>query len=456
MDYQQENNSRQPNPRRRERSPKRLFFEAYLPVLLAVALIILVIVLIANNNRRLNQQREQQRQESIAAQQLEDALLAAERQKALECMEKAKAVAATYDFQAAIDILDSFGSDIFNHDDMLQLRDSYKNTLENMVEYTPEQVVHLSVNLLIADAERAFRDPKYGVGYQRSFITTKEFTNLLYELYSNNYVLVDMDDLVDVRSDGTVSVFSPKKLRLPQGKKPLMLTETQVNYYSYMVDPDGDGKADENGAGFASRLILENDKFVNEMVDAEGNVITGSFDVVPILEEFLLTHPDFSYHGARPILAVTGYNGIFGYRGEALAEVTPLLQALRDKGYTIAFYTYGNADYNASTLSDIRTELKRWNERIVPTLGETNMLVYAREADIAAPGPYSGDKFEALYDDGYRYFLGYCTDGKPWFLAESNYIRQGRIPVSAHNLTEHADWFSGIINPSAILEAERK
>ena len=98
---------------------------------------------------------------------------------------------------------------------------------------------------------------------------------------------------------------------------------------------------------------------------------------------------------------------------------------------------------------------EKWQDRIEPVLGKTDLMVYARNADIAAPGTYSGDKFSTLYDGGFRYYFGFCTDGKPWFVAESNYIRQGRILVSAENLTQHADWFAGILNPAAILVENR-
>lgn len=455
MDQSNQSFSPQPNPRRRKRDPKRIFMEAYFPVIVGAAVIILIIGLIVSASSGRKAQQEEFQKESLAAQQEEDARLAARRAEADACIKKAKAIAATYDFQAAIDVLDSFGSDIFSYDDMLQLRDDYKYTMENMVEYTPEQVVHLSVQVLIEDAQRAFADPNYGGGYKRNFLTTREFSNMLTELYSNGYVLVDIEDLITRRTGDGFASFSAKNISLPQGKKPLMLTETQVNYYTYMVDPDGDGKADKNGAGFASRLILENGELKNEMVNAQGETVTGNFDVVPILESFIETHPDFSYHGARPILAVTGYNGIFGYRGESLKDVTPVLEALQEKGYRIAFYTFANADYNTSSVGDIRAELKRWQDRIVPTLGNTELMVYARNADIAAPGTYEGDKFSALYEAGLRYFFGFCTDGKPWIVVENDYVRQGRILVSAENLAQHADWFAGILNPSSVLAESR-
>ena len=33
-----------------------------------------------------------------------------------------------------------------------------------------------------------------------------------------------------------------------------------------------------------------------------------------VLEDFIETHPDFSYQGSKGILAFTGYDGILGYR----------------------------------------------------------------------------------------------------------------------------------------------
>ena len=36
--------------------------------------------------------------------------------------------------------------------------------------------------------------------------------------------------------------------------------------------------------------------------------------MVPLLDTFIDKHPDFSYHGRKGILAMTGYNGVLGYR----------------------------------------------------------------------------------------------------------------------------------------------
>ena len=449
------NPSPQPNPRRRKRDPKRIFMESYLPVIILGGIILLIILLIVSCANGGKQSEEEARKASLAALEEEKKQAAAHKDEAESCLYEAQAAADNYDFETAIEILDSFSGNIYNFDELLALRDYCKDSMDNTVQYSPDQVVNLSIQMLIAEPDRAFSSAKYADSYKKNFITTEEFRNLLSQLYSNGYVLVDMDDLVSTTEGESGAAYAAKTITLPHSKKPLMLTQCQLNYYSYMVDPDADGKPDSNGAGFASRLIVQNGELLNEMVTADGQTTVGSYDLVPILEEFIAEHPDFSYKGARATLSLTGYEGILGYRHDALAEAVPVLEELRARGYKLGFYTYANSDYNASTAGQIDSEIQRWNKYIVPTLGQTNIMVYARSADIAGPGPYSGDKFTTLQGHGFRYYLGYCTDGTPWFVCEGTYVRQGRITVSAQTLTENPEWFGGIVDPSSVLVESR-
>ena len=96
---------------------------------------------------------------------------------------------------------------------------------------------HLSFQMLIADPARAFGHDEQGESMEYHYITTTEFTRLLEQLYANNYILVSLDDFIATQSSQTgeeVMTFSP--LRLPAGKKPLMLTQTNVNYDQFLVD----------------------------------------------------------------------------------------------------------------------------------------------------------------------------------------------------------------------------
>ena len=70
-----------------------------------------------------------------------------------------------------------------------------------------------------------------------------------------------------------------------------------------------------DGDGFATKLVLdENGQVKNEYKNDDGSVSVGDYDLVPLLDTFVAEHPDFSYHGRKGIIALTGYNGILGYR----------------------------------------------------------------------------------------------------------------------------------------------
>jgi len=218
-------------------------------------------------------------------------------------MDEAAVLAANYDYEGAIEKLDSF-PDIANYPDMSTKRAEYVNAMNSLVEYKDySQIPNLSFHVLIADPARAFNDKELGGKYNENFVTIDEFSKILDQLYANNYVLVDFDDFVSVgQTVSGTDQFEAKSIFLPQGKKPLMLTETMVNYFEYMVDSNNDGVADAGGAGFANKLVLdENGDIKAQYIDSSNNTLTGNYDFVPILEDFIKAHPDFSYRGARAL-----------------------------------------------------------------------------------------------------------------------------------------------------------
>ena len=91
--------------------------------------------------------------------------------------------------------------------------------------------------MLIADPARAFANKDLGGQYNKNFVTIDEFSKILDQLYAGGYVLVDFDSFTRTNTglDGNANFFT-EPIRLPEGKKPVMITETMVNYFNYMVD----------------------------------------------------------------------------------------------------------------------------------------------------------------------------------------------------------------------------
>jgi len=452
-------------PRRRKRSKLQIFKETQLPLLIAgVACLLILIFIIGSITRavqRSNAREEAQRQAAIAA---------AEEQKRLDTeaasiCETATKLAASFDYDGAIAAIEGFSGDIEKVPQLLRLYEQYQLARQELVTWDdPSLIYNLSVQMLIADPERAFKHEEYGESFRKNYITVTEFTGILQQLYENGYILVNMSKI----TDGTKS----RPLALPPDKKPLMLTQTQVNYYTYMTDGDGDKLPDKDGAGFASKLILDaNGNLTCQLVTDGGVVETGAYDLVPILEAFIATHPDFSYQGARATLSITGYDGIFGYRinssakgwlGEEayekeVTEATKILQALRKAGYTIACGTYDNIAYGSANFSKVEADLNRWETEIAPIVGVVDTLVYAKNSDIAnATTAYEGTKFQLLHNSGFTYYLGFATNGKPWFISGIDHARQGRLLITGSNLTARASWYTDLFDAASVLDPARE
>ena len=257
---------------------------------------------------------------------------------------------------------------------------------------------------------------------------------------------------------------------LPEGKKPLILTQTNVNYKLDLVDSDGDMIADAGGVGIASRLVLDgNGNISAELVNDDGTITTGAYDLIPILDAFVAEHPDFSYHGAKAILALTGHNGLFGYRidvdgqdvfgedqyNKDVATVQAIADKLRESGYTLACHTYGNNAYGDDSLSSIQADMNQWMTEIFPVIGNIDILVLAQGSDITDGILYSGEKFDYLSSLGFNYYIGYCDDGHPFTYIAENYIRQGRLSVNASTIQYNDHWFSSIFDTEKLLDASR-
>ncbi len=463
MDEQQ-HTDRPRNPRRKQRTQMQIFKETYLPAIIACAALLLIVTFIIGSIVRAVQRNKLEAQASLEASESEAYMQALLLKEAEELSVEAEKLALQFDYDGAISVIDSFSGDIQDFPALKKTRDDYLNAKNELVLWSdPGKIINLSFQLLIADPQRAFRDKTYGTSYNKNFITIDEFSKILQQLYDNNYILIGLNDFAE---DGTL-----KDLYLPAGKKPLIITQTQVNYYTYMIDGDGDKQPDKNGAGFASRLIVdENGNLTCEMVDETGQTVTGAFDLVPILDAFVETHPDFSYKGQKAVLAVTGYDGIFGYRTQAKAlsefgqayhneqvtEVSEIVRLLGQTGYEIACYTYGNVSYGSYTPEQIKNDLKSWEDEVSPILGTVDTLVYARNSDISTgTAPYSGEKFTILQEYGFTRFLGFSTDGKPWLTEDAEYMRQGRLMVSGANLLNHKDWFTDLFDAESVLDATR-
>lgn len=430
---------RRPNPRRKKRNPVKHFIRTYLPLAVVVVLIILFIIFAVGSVKRANEKRELARQESLAAsssiaqQQLdwevEAAALIAESEK----------FAASCEYDKAIEVLDTFSGNMADFSNLLACRQGYESAENSLVPWEdPKQINFLSFSKLIADPVSGFAGES-GADNRYLYISCAEFTAILQQLYDNGYMLVDMDDIfTTTKAEDGSALIVKNELRLPEGKKPIVLIQCQPS-------------------GFDNPLIVNEDgSFSTQVNPANGESYTGAYDFVPLLEDFISTHPGFSLKGARAVLAVTGYNGLFGYPLEDTASITSVVNALREKGYTLASNTYANLSYRKAALLDMQDDLASWESAVTPLLGETEILVYARSGDVddGKESYGSNKKYEKLYGAGFKYYMGTCYNSNPWMSITDNTIRMGRISVTGSSLKESPALFANLFDASQVYGAK--
>ena len=442
MEQQTNHEVRSGLPRRRKRSKWQLFKETYLPLVIAGCALILIIIFIIGSITRAVQKSQYQKHLALEA-----SIAAAEQQAQLEreaatLSAEAKALAITYDYEAAIEKISTFSGDLAQFPALTAQQQEYEEAISLLVQWEDHtEIPNLVFNILITDPDQLPKKDDY-----KQHLTTDAFSNILQQLYENDYVLVGLDDILE----GT----TPKPVLLPAGKKPVLITQKMVSYPHIAVGTNG--AAERKGVGIASKLLLDEDKNIScEYVDETGQARIGAYDLVPILEAFIYTHPDFSYKGARATLAVTGYNGLFGYQVQSKAKETlgeeaylkevasarELVQALRAAGYEIACHTYGNLSYGNASNEEVLADIEKWNTEIAPIVGVVDTFVYARNSDLTGSGTaYSGAKYEPLQQAGFTRFL--TTKNKLWLNYSDDYIRQGCIIVSKPNFTKTPDLFA--------------
>lgn len=314
---------------------------------------------------------------------------------------------------------------------------------ETQIEEEPVQlesvdltnVLYLSFESLIADADQAFgqENTRAAATLDQTRVTVDEFNAILEQLYEDGYILVRFSDLAAVNEDG---VMEAKELMLPSGKKPLLLSETNVNYDLKL-----------SGQGLASKLVLdENGALTCERQTSDGSTVTGAFDVVPCVEAFVQVHPDFSNNGARGILGLTGYNGILGYRtDDALATST-------DNRYAA---TYGLFDTAA-----VSADLAKWNESVGTLVGDVPILLYPSGADSHGWKAYdeTDPVYQVLKEQGFVYFGSMDISGTKTQITDQ-YLRCSYKNVDGYrmyqDLYHNTGRFAGILDFQGIYDSRR-
>ena len=396
-------------------------------------------------------------------------------------IEEAEYLAATYAYDDAIKELKTI-KDYETKEEVQELIAKIEEEKAACVPVNIEEVTHIFYHSLVVDPERAFANQEtdnQAVGNNQWMTTISEFNKITQEMYDRGYVMVSIHDLIHVtKNENGETVYEPAEIMLPPDKKAFVLSLDDLSYYHAY-----------DGYGYASKLIVdENGDVVNEYIDADGNTLVGAYDVVPLMDQFIEEHPDASYRGAKGIIALTGYNGILGYRTDetydlnhescdrhqkAWIEAHPefnletereeakkVADAMKANGWEFASHTWGHLRVGSRDLASIKKDTGRWKKNVEPLVGATDTIIFAHGEDLQGQGDYdeSNEKYQYLRGEGYTIFCNvdshqYTT----WF--GKDYMRQGRRNLDGYRIYYNAigeeNNLSDLFDAKEILDPER-
>ncbi len=388
---------------------------------------------------------------------------------------EAKKLALQYDYDGAISALEN--SEYFAESEKMQKRaEKYAAIKEKCRSWEPEEVTHIFFHTLIVNPKRAFDGDEDAEGYNQYMVTLDEFSAIMQTMYDEGYVMVSMHDMCTVNEDGTMS---RKTIELPKGKIPFVLSQDDVSYYHYM-----------EGDGFAQKLILDEDgKVKNTYVKKDGSVVVGDYDLVPWIDTFVEEHPDFSYHGHRGTIALTGYEGVLGYRTDEVYrtreegrvtiwqerffeanpdfdeeawqkevdDATAVADAMKAEGWEFASHTWGHIDPRAAGLKKLKQDTRRWMANVEPIVGETDIIIFAFGADIAGIEEYSEDAnkyYRYLKKMGFDIFCD-VDSNLYWVQFNGESMRMGRRNVDGYRMYYNPEMLEDLFDVSDVWDERR-
>lgn len=403
---------------------------------------------------------------------------------AASVMAQAERMAAGYDYDGAIELLQTIPG--FDSDEaVVSAIADYQAKKNACVAVNVDTVPHIFYHSLINDTDRAFNVSVLGQstvdGLNAWMTTVEEFDKITQQMYDNGYVFVRLRDLVVETTDeqGNVHFEKNTNLLLPPDKKPVVLSIDDLSYYHSPYE----------AAGYPNKLVLdENGNVKCEYTDASGNTTIGDYDVVPRLNSFLEAHPDGAYKGARGLIAMTGYNGVFGYRTDVayktgvdldpdqkawldkhpdfnwdneVAEATKIADAIKKSGWEFASHTWGHLSVTNKTAAELAVDNEKWVNTVENIVGDVDTIIFAHGNDIGDWRDYSADneKYNYYKSAGYNFFCNVDGSTPYWVQIRGDYVRQGRINLDGFMLYRstqgETDVLNGMFNASEVFDSRR-
>ncbi len=243
-----------------------------------------------------------------------------------------------------------------------------------------------------------------------------------------------------------------------------MLSLDDTNYYTSGTD-----------RGFATKLVLDpRGQVTNTYTDAAGKTVEGDYDCIPIIDAFVRAHPDFSYHGDKGSIGLTGYEGILGYRSsvhdygdtaathEAQRQAKTVAGAIKAAGWNFASHTWRHINMTRDSLASVQRDARRWDSEVRPLIGGTHELIFPFGADISDVTAYApaNAKYAFLHGvEHFDYLFNVDASRDAWMQLTPGSLRQARIDIDGitlqRSLDGHTHVLNAFFNPRSTIDPRR-
>jgi hypothetical protein len=305
-----------------------------------------------------------------------------------------------------------------------------------------EEIYHIFFHCLIAFPDISYKNGSSPL--DADCVLVDEFKRCLQQLYDNGYALIDINETFAVDGDGQVTRVP---VMVPEGKTPLILSVDDMVY-----DPR------KLGTGMVDKIILDDEgKIATYTKHKDGTeVISYDNEIIPILESFIAEHPDFSIRGARGMLALTGFAGIFGYRtdrlsanqAEEIEAVAPIVDAVRELGWTFGSHGYGHrhsADISEALFLDDTT---KWRKEVENLVGPTQIYIYPYGQYVTAHGA----KYRTMLDFGFKVMCGVAY--KQTWEEQGDALFMTRLGIDGYSLRNYGRFLAPLFDCATVIDTE--
>jgi len=314
------------------------------------------------------------------------------------------------------------------------------------------RLLNIFFHALIARPEIAFRG-NMKEHFMEWFVTAEEYKKILDELYLRDYVLVDINEFYTVTYTNNVKTVEAKKFLIPQGKKPVVLSIDDLSYYDYY-----------RKNGIVHKLVLDKNGDIAAWTNTpSGGEISYDLDIITITEDFIKKHPDFSIRGAKGIIALTGFEGVLGYRTQGdksktrgyqneIENAVTIANKLKELGWRFASHGYRHLNMPKVSMSSFSNDNKLWDKEVKPIVGETDLYVYPYGAALEK----IEERHKALRDMDFNLFFGVGSGYGYRIGPKSEYIYLPRMNIDGRYFRQFRNSADKLFDINKVMDKKNR